>query len=422
MGAYCLVLTGEFTDPDPQAARARLSSAFGMTAEDFDLKVWQRAPLIIRQDLDADTATRQCDQLGELGALANALPTEERLVWLLRGERVLGPLPAGTLERFGRPGDRWCHDGDGRWQDLPSPIVPPPLPRSAEPPPLPRPAPAAGQGFLRRHGRGLAITVTIVVLAGAWLHLRAPAPATVPAVQYVPRPLQPMTAAVPTAACPDAVGTAPSGEEDRFLLTGGERALTGRAQRVGDNYVAEAVVGRDDQCRPDAVQLYVFHDGVFVGTPLDPPIDPRHTTLDFRLDAQGLLDYTVQRCEAPGVSCNPAEHYRVSLQRSESGWALTYGGKAGAAGVEILSRTAPTYPPEAVRQRHEGTVLLAFTIGPDGSPLDIQVARSSGFAELDAAALQAARQWRFRALGADGRATTASTRVPVRFHLDKPAS
>ncbi|MEW5836458.1 MAG: energy transducer TonB [Pseudomonadota bacterium] len=418
MDTYCLVLTGEFTDPDPAAARTRLAAAFGMTPEAFEQKVWQRAPLIIRQGLDAETAMRQCGQLGELGAQAEASPSGETLIWLLRGERVLGPLPAGILDRFGRPGDRWCHDGDDSWQDVSTPIMPPPLPTTGEPPPLPA---RTGKGFLQRYGRWLVAAAAAAVLVGAWLHVRTPAPATNAPVQYVPRPLQPMAAAAPSVRCPDATGAAPSSDEDRFLLAGGERQLTGRSQREGGSYVAEAVVGRDAQCHPDAVQLYVFHEGVFVGTPLDPPIDPRHTTLDFKLDPQGQLDYTVQRCESPGTACSPAEHYRVRLQRSDSGWALTYGGTGGTVRVEILSRTAPTYPPEAVRQRHEGTVLLAFTIGPDGSPLDIQVAQSSGFAELDSAALDAARQWRFRALGPDGRATTASTRVPVRFHLDKPA-
>jgi len=420
MDTYCLILTGDFTDTDPGTARERLAAAFGMTPEAFDQKVWRRAPLIIRQGLDPDTAARQCGELGELGAGALTLPVEERLIWLLRGDHVLGPLPSSTRDRFGRPGDRWCDDGGEQWQDLPSPIVPPPLRGSAEPPPLPGPA-NRQPGFVRRHARGLGITAGIAVVLGGWLLARPPARPPAPVVRYVPRPLQPMASLASTPHCPAAIGEPAANDEDRFLLVGGDRQLTGRAQRVGDNYVAEAVVGRDDQCRPDAVQLYVFHDGVFVGTPLDPPVDPRHTTLDFKLDALGQLDYTVQRCESPGTGCSPAESYRVGLQRSDSGWALTYGGEAGAPRVEILSRTAPAYPPEALRQRHEGTVLLAFTIGPDGSPLDIQVARSSGFAELDSAALAAARQWRFRALGPDGRATTASTRVPVRFHLDKPA-
>jgi len=416
MDTYCLILTGDFTAPDTAAVRSRLASAFGMAPEAFEQKVWQRAPLIIRQGLDADTAEQQAAQLGELGAQAEALPAEEPLIWLLRGERILGPLPAGMLDRFARPGDRWCHDGDDNWRDSLASIAPPPLPAVTEPPPLP---PQAGNRKPGRPGRWLAAAAVPVVLIGMWLYLRTPAPAVKPPVHYVPRPLQPMIAAAPAPHCADATGTAPSNDEDRFLLAGGERQLTGRAQRQGANYVAEAVVGRDQQCRPDAVQLYVFHEGVFVGTPLDPPLDPRHTRLDFSLDAQGQLDYTVQRCGSPGAACGPSEHYRVRLQPSEGGWALTYGGAPGAASVEIVSRTAPKYPAEAVRQRHEGTVLLAFTIGPDGAPLDIKVAQSSGFAELDAAAMDAARQWRFRALGPDGHATTASTRVPVRFHLEK---
>jgi len=100
---------------------------------------------------------------------------------------------------------------------------------------------------------------------------------------------------------------------------------------------------------------------------------------------------------------------------------LAYGSANASAAVEIISRPPPHYPAEAVRQRHEGTVLIQLTIGIDGLPRDVAVVQSSGFAELDAAALASARQWRFRALRGDGRTTTATARVPVRFHLDGQA-
>ncbi|HEX5306812.1 MAG TPA: TonB family protein, partial [Dyella sp.] len=344
------------------------------------------------------------------------------LIWLLRGQHVLGPLPAGARDHFARADDRWCHDGDASWQALPLRAAPPPLPRAAT---LPPPLPAGGAP--RRRRRAWAWTAgiaTALVLLLLWAHHRTPTPApATQVVHYVPRPLQPLAATtsarVPTCPAPSA---APTSDEDRFLLTGGERQLTGRSQRSGDAYVTEAVLQRDSRCQPSAVQLYVFRHGVFVGTAMDAPIDPRRTQLlDFALDDQGQLSYRVRRCDTRSGSCGDAEMYQARLQPGGGGWVLAYGSASAPAAVEIIRRPPPHYPEEAVRQHHEGTVLIELTIGIDGVPHDLTVAQSSGFAELDAAALEAAREWRFRALRSDGATTTATTRVPVRFHLETPA-
>ena len=49
------------------------------------------------------------------------------------------------------------------------------------------------------------------------------------------------------------------------------------------------------------------------------------------------------------------------------------------------------YPEEAVKQKQEGTVVLAITVARDGSVLDATVARSSGFPLIDEAAVKMAR-------------------------------
>lgn len=63
----------------------------------------------------------------------------------------------------------------------------------------------------------------------------------------------------------------------------------------------------------------------------------------------------------------------------------------------------PAYPPDAVRQRLEGTVRLLVHVTGDGIPLLVEVAASSGHPSLDRAARQAVERWRFNpALGPDG--------------------
>lgn len=422
MDTFCLVLAGHHLDHDAEAVEARLAEAFGMTPQVFREQVWQRAPLIIRRALDEATARAQADQLQQLGTSAAAHADDGALIWLLRDERVLGPLPAGARGDYARSGDRWCHDGDASWQELPL-AAPPPLPGSG---PLPPPLPDTGSSRRQRRRRPLAwlggIAAAVVLLA-LWAHHRAPPPVpATPVVTYVPRPLQPMNTAA-TAATPDCpAGVAAASDEDRFLLAGGARQLTGRSQRSGDAYVAEAVLQRDAQCRPSAVQLYVFHHGAFVGTAMDAPIDPRRQQLlDFSLGGQGRLSYRLRRCDGRTGGCGEPETYQARLQPGAGGWVLAHGAANAPAAVEIIRRPPPHYPAKAVRQHHEGTVLLQLTIGADGRPREIAVAQSSGFAELDAAAVASARQWRFRALRSDGGATTATARVPVRFHLDRQA-
>ena len=117
MDTFCLVLAGHHLDHNADAVEARLAEAFGMTPEAFRDQVWQRAPLIIRRALDETTARAQANQLQQLDTAAAVHADDGALIWLLRGERVLGPLPADARGAYARSGDRWCHDGDASWQE-----------------------------------------------------------------------------------------------------------------------------------------------------------------------------------------------------------------------------------------------------------------------------------------------------------------
>lgn len=56
----------------------------------------------------------------------------------------------------------------------------------------------------------------------------------------------------------------------------------------------------------------------------------------------------------------------------------------------------PAYPSEARRKQWEGVVWLRLEIAADGSVERVETTGSSGRAPLDAAAVKAVRQWRFR--------------------------
>ena len=63
--------------------------------------------------------------------------------------------------------------------------------------------------------------------------------------------------------------------------------------------------------------------------------------------------------------------------------------------LKTSQRVDPTYPPTSRRLGEEGTVRLKVLVDERGRARDVQVAKSSGFARLDEAAMTAVRKWRF---------------------------
>ena len=82
------------------------------------------------------------------------------------------------------------------------------------------------------------------------------------------------------------------------------------------------------------------------------------------------------------------------------------------------THTTPPYPPVARRLNHEGVVLLKITITETGAVTDVQVAQSSGFDELDAAARDWVKaHWRYRPATVGGHAVASTIQARVRFNL-----
>lgn len=246
---------------------------------------------------------------------------------------------------------------------------PPPLPEAMEPPPLPPSPPArpstaattrpplstaavvaalfgllalpyrplspvalllalAALAYLYRRpqlrGRPLAVAALVLGAAALLLWMHRPPPAAV-AQPYVPRPLRPLApelTAAGQAPAPCVTTTAgPKNDEDRFLAAG-ERVLTGRAERKGDTYVAEAAVSLDGHCQPNALQLYVFRHGVFIGTVLD-----KASSLGARLDDFSLVDdrhlrVTLASCTQQPGECAATTVRQFVVMPGGDGWML----------------------------------------------------------------------------------------------------
>jgi protein TonB len=69
------------------------------------------------------------------------------------------------------------------------------------------------------------------------------------------------------------------------------------------------------------------------------------------------------------------------------------------------------------RLGEEGTVRLKVLVDERGRPRDVQLAKGSGFARLDQAAMDAVRRWKFVAATDGAKPITAWTQVAVTFKL-----
>jgi TonB family protein len=84
-----------------------------------------------------------------------------------------------------------------------------------------------------------------------------------------------------------------------------------------------------------------------------------------------------------------------------------------AARALLIQSVNPSYPPEALPQKLQGTVVLQATIGRDGSVEDLKIVR--GYFVLGKSAIAAVKQWRFQPYTLNGHAAQTQTTITVRF-------
>ena len=81
-----------------------------------------------------------------------------------------------------------------------------------------------------------------------------------------------------------------------------------------------------------------------------------------------------------------------------------------------LSRKDPEYSEEARKAKLQGTVELSIEISASGQVTNMRVLRSLGLG-LDERAMEAVRQWKFRAGTVDGKPVATRAVVEVNFRL-----
>jgi periplasmic protein TonB len=77
------------------------------------------------------------------------------------------------------------------------------------------------------------------------------------------------------------------------------------------------------------------------------------------------------------------------------------------------------YPPQSWRLREQGVVLFEVVVDERGTPAQIKVERSSGFARLDEAGREAVSRARFRPYTENGVSRSVIVLVPLRFSLKR---
>jgi periplasmic protein TonB len=84
-----------------------------------------------------------------------------------------------------------------------------------------------------------------------------------------------------------------------------------------------------------------------------------------------------------------------------------------------LNNPAPAYPNMSRRLREVGVVQLRVRVGATGEPLDVLLAKSSGYVRLDDSARAAVQKWKFQPAKRNGNAVEAWVIVPVEFSLTR---
>lgn len=89
------------------------------------------------------------------------------------------------------------------------------------------------------------------------------------------------------------------------------------------------------------------------------------------------------------------------------------------ASVDISSKNMnpPRYPPAAFRAGIQGEVILIIDVDANGNVTNVAVEKSSRNRDLDRAAMEAARKWKFNPASSGGQKAAGRVRVPVNFAL-----
>jgi protein TonB len=172
--------------------------------------------------------------------------------------------------------------------------------------------------------------------------------------------------------------------------------------------------------RPPRVAVRISVIARAPSEPVSPlPVRPEEqaTTIPALVDSVRLLE----RPPAPEVAAPAAAEARpaepIPAPTPTSASASQPATAAVLDPVPDADNEPPVYPEAARRAREEGTVVVEVLIDSSGRVTAASISESSGYALLDAAALEAARGWWFLPAREDGVAVAGRLVLPVTFRM-----
>ena len=162
------------------------------------------------------------------------------------------------------------------------------------------------------------------------------------------------------------------------------------------------------------ITMRIEQDGKLLAAPRIMVADGKTATIKQGTERDGVfegiqLDVTVNARDAQQARAQ-AKPFEVSSQVT-----------AKDADPQLRLASPPKYPQLAAEQKIEGRVMLIVDVAADGSVAAVQLDRSSGDASLDAAAMEAAKLWKYQPAVESGKPVAARVRVPIDFNMDPPA-
>ncbi len=125
--------------------------------------------------------------------------------------------------------------------------------------------------------------------------------------------------------------------------------------------------------------------------------------------------------------------FRENVMKTTRCWGLAMaliigaGGVGGVVGVAWAAETAPVfdaknckveYPKASLLNEEQGVVALSFLVGVDGAVVDSKVEKSSGFKNLDKAAVKAISACKFKPGTKDGAPAQSWVKFDYNWKLD----
>lgn len=102
-----------------------------------------------------------------------------------------------------------------------------------------------------------------------------------------------------------------------------------------------------------------------------------------------------------------------------------FGGEDGMMGGELdappspVHKMPPTYPSSLLSRGIGGRVVVQCVVGTDGGVVSTRIESSSGHSELDKAAINAVKRWKFKPGTRSGKKVKATCNVPFNFEVKK---